>query len=135
MTTIIHFGVISPYFNVSYNGFEGQIQGVQTCSENLEVFNLAGNGFQGEIPLSIVSQCSGLKDLNMGYNRLDGQILTEISNLKRLSVIKLGKNSIIYEIPEDFGSIELLQVLDLHNLDLNGVIPDSLSSCRFLLEL
>ena len=31
------------YFNVSYNGFEGQIQGVQTCSEKLEVFDVAGS--------------------------------------------------------------------------------------------
>ncbi|KAI3687485.1 hypothetical protein L1987_81182 [Smallanthus sonchifolius] len=123
------------YFNISYNGFDPQIQKIQTCSGSLEVFDVAGNSFEGEIPMSIVTQCSGLKVINMGYNRLDGEIPVEISNLKRLTVIKLGNNSINGEIPEEFGYIELLQVLDLHNLDLEGGIPDSLSNCRFLLEL
>ncbi|KAK9079701.1 hypothetical protein SSX86_001374 [Deinandra increscens subsp. villosa] len=123
------------YFNISYNRFEPQIHVVETCSESLEVFDVAGNGFLGEIPMSVVRECSGLKVINMGYNRLNGEIPVEISSLKRLTVVKLGNNSINGEIPEEFGSIELLQVLDLHNLDLEGGIPDSLSNCRFLLEL
>ncbi|KAL8216654.1 hypothetical protein R6Q57_023491 [Mikania cordata] len=123
------------YFNISYNQFDPQIDVIQTCSESLEVFDIAGNGFQGLIPMSIVTECSGLKVISMGYNRLNGEIPVEISNLKRLTVIKLGNNSINGEIPVEFGSIELLQVLDLHNLDLEGGIPESISNCRFLLEL
>ncbi|XP_071700345.1 probable LRR receptor-like serine/threonine-protein kinase At1g12460 [Rutidosis leptorrhynchoides] len=123
------------YFNISYNKFDPRIQMIPYCSEKLEVFDVAGNGFQGDIPTSIVTQCSGLKVLNMGYNRLTGEIPVEISNLTKLTVIKLGNNSISSEIPEQLGSIELLQVLDLHNLDLQGGIPDTLSNCRFLLEL
>ncbi|KAF5797568.1 putative protein kinase RLK-Pelle-LRR-VII-1 family [Helianthus annuus] len=131
---VLQFANLS-YFNISYNGFDPQVQKIQTCSERLEVFDVAGNSFEGEIPMSVVTQCSGLKVINMGYNRLNGEIPVEISNLKRLTVIKLGNNSINGEIPEEFGSIELLQVLDLHNLELEGGIPDSLSNCRFLLEL
>ncbi|XP_076882836.1 putative LRR receptor-like serine/threonine-protein kinase At1g12460 [Bidens hawaiensis] len=131
---VLEFANMS-YFNISYNGFDPEVINIKTCSERLEVFDVAGNGFEGEIPMSIVTQCSGLKVINMGYNRLTGEIPVGISSLKRLTVIRLGNNSINGEIPEEFGSIELLQVLDLHNLDLEGGIPESLSNCRFLLEL
>jgi hypothetical protein len=50
-------------------------------------------------------------------------------------VFKLGNNSIKGTIPREFGSIELLLLLDLHNLNLAGEIPKDISNCRFLREL
>jgi hypothetical protein len=38
-------------------------------------------------------------------------------------------------IPEGFGNIELLELLDLSNLNLTGEIPVDVTNCKFLLEL
>lgn len=56
--------------------------------------------------------------------------------MRSLSILRLGNNAGIGgPIPVEFGGIELLQILDVHNLQLSGEIPVSLSQCRFLLEL
>ncbi|KAM7525655.1 hypothetical protein LguiA_015557 [Lonicera macranthoides] len=137
-TGLAPFGVLEltnlTYFNVSNNGFHGEITGIESCSERLEILDASGNDFYGEIPLS-VTKCSGLKSLNLGFNRLNGSIPIELAGLQRISVIRLGQNSISGTIPVEFGRIEYLQVLDLHNLNLSGEIPSDLSNCRFLLEL
>ncbi|GFZ06935.1 leucine-rich repeat protein kinase family protein [Actinidia rufa] len=122
------------YFNVSSNGFEGEIPDIQTCSDRLVVFDASKNRFYGKIPLSI-TKCNTLKVLDLGFNRLNGSVPNKLADLKSLWIIRLGNNLIDGTIPEEFGSIEYLRVLDLHNLNLVGTIPEDISKCRFLLEL
>ncbi|KAM4073914.1 hypothetical protein ACJW30_10G054600 [Castanea mollissima] len=136
-TGLAPFGVLGSknisLFNVSYNGFHGEIPEI-TCSESMEFFDASGNNLDGEIPLSITN-CRSLKVLDLGFNRLNGSIPVGIGNMENLYVVRLGNNSIGGTIPKELGSIELLLILDLHNLHLVGHIPDDISNCRFLREL
>lgn len=122
------------YFNVSRNGFQGEVSEIGKCSERVEFIDASWNGLDGEIPFSI-SSCRSLKVLDLGFNRLNGSIPVSIGGLMNLLAISLANNTIGGTIPGEFGSIELLQVLDLHNLNLVGEIPENISNCRFLREL
>ncbi|KAI8018842.1 putative LRR receptor-like serine/threonine-protein kinase [Camellia lanceoleosa] len=66
---------------------------------------------------------------------LNGSIPIEVVGLKRLLVFRMGNNSVDGTVPVGFGSIELLEVLDLHNPKLVGNIPEEISNCKFLLQL
>ncbi|KAK7853153.1 putative lrr receptor-like serine/threonine-protein kinase [Quercus suber] len=136
-TGLAPFGVLGSknisLFNVSYNGFHGEIPEI-ACSQSMEFFDASGNNLDGEIPLSITN-CTSLQVLDLGFNRLNGSIPVGIGNMENLHVVRLGNNSIGGTIPKELGSIELLLILDLHNLHLVGHIPDDISNCRFLREL
>ncbi|KAK6158071.1 hypothetical protein DH2020_005385 [Rehmannia glutinosa] len=122
------------YFNISWNGFQGEILDLGTCTSKLEVFDVSGNDLYGEIP-SNINRCNGLKYLDLGFNRMNGSIPVGVADLKRLLVIRLANNSIDGTIPTEIGDIEWLEVLDLHNLRLGGEIPNEITKCKFLLEL
>ncbi|KAI8030611.1 putative LRR receptor-like serine/threonine-protein kinase [Camellia lanceoleosa] len=94
------------------NGFEGEIVDTEICNKRLEVFDGSMNRLNGEIPLSI-SNCNALKFLDLGFNSLNGSIPIEVVGLKRLLICRLGNNSIYGIVPVGFGSIELLEVLEL----------------------
>ncbi|KAI8001961.1 putative LRR receptor-like serine/threonine-protein kinase [Camellia lanceoleosa] len=67
------------------------------------------------------------------FRYLNESIPIEVVGLKRLLVFRLGNNTVDGTVPAGFESIELLEVLDLHNLKLVGNIPEEISNCKFLL--
>ncbi|XP_031498388.1 probable LRR receptor-like serine/threonine-protein kinase At1g12460 [Nymphaea colorata] len=123
------------YFNATFNQLRGDIPEIRNCSNRLEFLDLSDNHFTGDIGTTSIQNCRSLRLLNMGSNKLSGNIPPEIGKLFRLSVLRLGNNFINGSIPSEVGNIELLQVLDLRNLQLVGDIPLALCNCRFLLDL
>ncbi|XP_028073798.1 probable LRR receptor-like serine/threonine-protein kinase At1g12460 isoform X4 [Camellia sinensis] len=83
---------------------------------------------------NVMEKMIDLPELLHLVGSLNGSIPIEVVGLKRLLVFRLGNNSVDGTVPAGFGSIELLEVLDLHNLKLVGNIPEEISNCKFLLQ-
>ncbi|CAN0911517.1 LRR receptor-like serine/threonine-protein kinase FLS2 [Linum grandiflorum] len=74
--------------------------------------DLSGNNLAGTIPGSVMSGMKSLQIvLNFSYNDLDGAI------------------------PNEFGSLDSVQAIDLSNNNLSGNIPDTLTGCTNLFSL
>ncbi|CAN4085087.1 unnamed protein product [Withania somnifera] len=68
----------------------------------------------------------------IGNNNLDGNIPTEIGQLKYIHVLDLSKNNFSGNIPETISNLTNLEKLDLSWNNLSGEIPSSLKGLHFL---
>lgn len=92
--------------------------------ESLEHLDLVGNQIAGEIPSGLFL----LKDLSYLYlykNNLSGQIPGVVQSLN-LTEIDLSQNNLTGSIPEDFGKLKQLRILNLFYNKLDGEIPVSI---------
>ncbi|GJN19027.1 hypothetical protein PR202_gb06258 [Eleusine coracana subsp. coracana] len=74
------------------------------------------------------------KVLNLGDNKLTGQIPQQIGHLKALTTLNLSFNNLCGEVPRSIGNLTNLQVLELSNNHLTGAIPTALEKLSFLSE-
>jgi EIX receptor 1/2 len=89
---------------------------------------LQNNSFIGELPKSL-KNCSSLKLLDLGENRLSGRIPTWIgTSLPHLVVLRLSSNLFIGRIPLQLCHLTSLQILDLSHNDIRGTIPKCLNN-------
>ncbi|KAI3954734.1 hypothetical protein MKW92_020675 [Papaver armeniacum] len=70
--------------------------------------------------------------LDLSYNLLSGQVLSEFGNLKNLHMLKLQSNFLGGSIPRELSGMTSLETLDLSHNNLSGIIPPSLISLSFL---
>lgn len=68
----------------------------------------------------------------LGNNNLDGNIPTEIGQLKYIHLLDLSKNNFSGNIPETISNLTNLEKLDLSGNNLSGEIPSSLKGLHFL---
>ncbi|XP_037451666.1 receptor-like protein 2 [Triticum dicoccoides] len=137
--------------DIKTNKFSGELTKVNFSNlPSLKTLDLLNNNFTGTVPESIYS-CSNLTALRLEGNKLHGQLSPQISNLKSLSFLALGKNNftnitntlqilkscrnittlLIGDnfkgelMPEDDSNdgFENLQVLDIKDCQLSGEIP------------
>ena len=77
----------------------------------------------------VVTDPSGrVTELNLGNNRLSGEIPPDLGNLPHLQVLILHGNTLSGRIPPDLGRLANLQVLILHANELSGRIPPALGN-------
>jgi EIX receptor 1/2 len=96
--------------------------------QGLETLHLQNNSFIGELPKSL-KNCSSLKLLDLGENRLSGRIPTWIgTSLPHLVVLRLSSNLFIGRIPLQLCHLTSLQILDLSHNDIRGTIPNCLNN-------
>uniref|UniRef100_A0A1D1ZLW6 Putative inactive leucine-rich repeat receptor-like protein kinase At3g03770 n=1 Tax=Anthurium amnicola TaxID=1678845 RepID=A0A1D1ZLW6_9ARAE len=129
------------------NFFNGTVPDWFDSLSNLTVLSLKNNHLQGPLPKSIggvkaltslampsnsisgripdLSRLTGLEVLDFRENQLDSELPTLP---KGLVTILLSRNSLVGEIPQQFGELNQLQHLDLSYNLLQGIPPASLFS-------
>lgn len=116
--------------DLSHNNLNGGI-GLQLDDlAELQSLNLSFNLFNEIIPSLLKAR--GLRELTLSYNRLAGEIPTEISLHTNLTILDLSWNQISGRIPDELGELTKLEILLLSRNQLHGRIPNSLSMIRNL---
>ncbi|KAL8267560.1 hypothetical protein R6Q59_004904 [Mikania micrantha] len=103
-----------------------------TSLKNLQVLNLGFNRLFGEISDSL-SECKHLNILNLAGNRIGGFVPDFLGNFVKLKVINLSLNRFTGSLGDRFWSnCDVLEHVDFSGNFLNGQIPHSLGNCSNL---
>ena len=78
---------------------------------------------------------TGLRVLDLGYNRLTGPIPGELGQLVALTGLNLGHNQLTGPIPSELGSLGSLRTLSLNHNRLTGPVPSELGELGKLVGL
>ncbi|KAM7477832.1 hypothetical protein LguiA_026045 [Lonicera macranthoides] len=121
------------YVDFSSNYFSSSIPiGIGNNIRSTYFFSVANNNLIGTIPISICN-ATNLVLLNMSNNSLSGPIpLCLIEWGETLGVLNLGKNRLSGNLSGTFQENCGLETLDLHDNQLEGKIPESISNCTLL---
>ncbi len=103
----------------------GGVTGAQT------VLDLSGQGLT-KAP-SYIFDRTGIEELNLSRNALDGSLQAEVRRLQNLKVLDLSDNKFT-GVPAEVGQLKNLEVLDLSNNLLTGLPYElgNLSKLRLL---
>ncbi|KAK9116809.1 hypothetical protein Sjap_015756 [Stephania japonica] len=96
---------------------------------------LHSTSLKGNLENFNFSSFPDLLSLNLGDNRLNGSIPSQIGNLTKLTMLDLSFNDLIGSIPQSIGQLRSLLVLDLSNNLLTGSIPTTIGTMLNLSEL
>ncbi|XVF61435.1 hypothetical protein PTKIN_Ptkin08bG0129200 [Pterospermum kingtungense] len=99
----------------------------------LEFLELQNNNFEGPIS-PLISAAQHLIDIRIFGNNFSGKIPVEICQLENLTGINMSKNRFSSKLPFCITHLKL-QKLDLHDNELTGEIPGSVSSWFELTDL
>jgi hypothetical protein len=84
---------------------------------------MSENSFCGYIPQELGSLSSLQIALNLSYNKLSGQIPSQLGNLIMLESLQLNNNHLSGEIPNSFNSLSSLLSFNFSYNDLIGPLP------------
>ncbi|CAM8969935.1 unnamed protein product [Rhodiola kirilowii] len=142
-------------FDVSSNGFSGEIPSGIGSFNDLQLLNMSGNSFTGSIPASIaelsnmfyldlshnqltgsipfaIGKATSLKELRLAKNHLTGAIPVQIQNCSSLTVLIMSQNNLTGPVPEAIASLINLQNVDLSSNSLSGSLPLQLANLPHL---
>lgn len=126
------FGTIPPEFSslrhlrhllLDLNNLDGSIPESLALLSNLTLVSLMGNKLSGTIPASFFSNCTLLKNVDLGGNILTGKIPKEIGNCPNLWSINLYGNNLTGELPVSITNASQLLNLDVEFNQLSGELP------------
>ncbi|RZC77451.1 hypothetical protein C5167_001600 [Papaver somniferum] len=113
--------------DVSKNHIEGKIPDNLGNLKNLEILNLASNLFTGNLPSYVFGNLTELIVLDLSENPfLSSEIPVEIGKFGKLKQLLLQKSGFYGLIPDSLVSLHGLEILDLSQNNLTGVIPPGL---------
>ncbi|CAI0409955.1 unnamed protein product [Linum tenue] len=107
------------YFDVSKNKLQNQIP--YQLPPNAAYIDLSKNAFTGNVPYSI-SLMSDLEHLDVGNNKLNGQLTDMFQKLPKLKVMDLSNNQLSGDLPQSLSSLKSLAQLFLQNNKFTGKI-------------
>ncbi|XP_073305781.1 receptor-like protein EIX2 [Primulina huaijiensis] len=88
----------------------------------LKLVDLSSNKIEGDIPTDVF-QMKGLLSLNLSRNHLRGHIDPAVHQMESLESLDLSRNKLSGEIPTGLGDLPFLDFLDLSNNNFSGKIP------------
>ncbi|KAI0524096.1 hypothetical protein KFK09_003460 [Dendrobium nobile] len=110
------------------------ITALTNCT-NLKELDLGSNEFEGILPQSIVNLSTTLAYFSLTWNKISGNIPKEIGNLIGLNLLNLGKNNLSGTIPVGIEKLNSLQGLYFHSNRLSGEIPYNIGNLSKLTKL
>ncbi|KAK8681490.1 hypothetical protein V6N13_053892 [Hibiscus sabdariffa] len=117
---------------LGYNSFSpGFIPSQFGNLTNLEQLFLADCNLVGQIPSSL-GRLTRLQNLDLSHNRLTGSIPSSISELKSIEQIEIYENFLSGVLPLTLGNLTTLKRLDVSGNEFTGTIPTEL--CGLQLE-
>ncbi|XP_037482104.1 receptor kinase-like protein Xa21 [Triticum dicoccoides] len=121
-------------FQLAYNSLQGSLPSdIGVSFPNLVSLVIFGNYLQGQIPESI-SNCSYLSSIEIASNKFTGPIPASIGSLQNLEILAFSNNLLEAKTTRDWGFLDQLsnctelQVLDLAQNQLQGMIPNSIGN-------
>ncbi|KAG0531752.1 hypothetical protein BDA96_04G049200 [Sorghum bicolor] len=121
------------YLSFPNNGLHGILDSEHIINlRNLAHLDLGGNRLNGNIPDSI-GQLKRLEELHLNNNNMSGELPSTLSNCTNLITIDLKVNNFGGELQKvNFFSLPNLKTLDLLYNNFTGTIPESIYSCSKL---
>lgn len=108
--------------DLSYNHLNGKIPGcLIVMTQTLGVLDLRGNNLGGSIPDEFGEGCM-LETLDFNRNSLQGKVPKSLDNCTKLKVLNLGNNRINDTFPCQLRSLSDLQVLILRSKKFHGTL-------------
>ncbi|MFQ6665249.1 hypothetical protein Gotur_032043, partial [Gossypium turneri] len=105
-------------------------------SSSLRSLSLGDCDLQGKFPKNIFDLPNlNLTDLELGWNKLSGQIPLSILNLTQLEYLTISNNSLEGSIPDEVTAFPNLIYLDLSDSLLNGTLPSWLYTAPSLKDI
>ncbi|QHN82774.1 Leucine-rich repeat receptor-like protein kinase [Arachis hypogaea] len=108
---------------------ENKLEGVLP----LVKLDLTMNDFIGNIPPNLCLE-KQLRVLNMGFNKIQGSLPSEVGRCETLNMLILSENHLTGSLPE-FASNLNLKIMDMSRNRIGGTIPSSLEKCTNLIEI
>ncbi|GER32532.1 leucine-rich repeat receptor-like protein kinase [Striga asiatica] len=112
--------------DLSENGMEGPIPAGLFSLKNLSRAYLFYNRFSGSIPP--VTGSFGLVEIDLSMNNLTGKIPEHFGKLKSLEVLNLYANNLFGEIPQTIGLLPNLKTFRVFKNNLSGILPPEMGS-------
>ena len=103
----------------------GSVAGISQAS-GLTELHLTDNRLQGPLPEEIF-QLTGLKKLYLNYNALSGRIDPNISEFKALEELFMFNNRFNGQLPGSLGLLSRLRILSLAENSFSGTLPPELN--------
>ncbi|KAG6419739.1 hypothetical protein SASPL_116251 [Salvia splendens] len=111
------------YLSLGNNQMYGSIPPSIGFLANLQSLNLENNRFSGKIPFAM-HNCIKLVKMGLADNNLEGNIPAWIgTSLVELRILILRSNNMSDEISSEICQLSYLQILDIANNELSGIIP------------
>ncbi|KAE8802436.1 putative LRR receptor-like serine/threonine-protein kinase [Hordeum vulgare] len=115
---------------LSHNHLVGHIPSEVGHLKHLVTLDLSSNNLSGSIPRN-VGNLTKLTTLFLFKNQLSDQIPLELCQLVNLNDLRLSFN-MLGKVPQEIGSLNNLEYLDLSSNNLTGQLPRSIGHCRKL---
>ncbi|KAM3223750.1 hypothetical protein ACQJBY_057238 [Aegilops geniculata] len=135
-------GALCPYsLSLGINQFmattvqDWEFMTLLTNCTRLRILNLQYNMLGGVLPSSVANLSAQLQVLYVGANEISGKIPSGIGNLIQINRLQLAGNRFTGALPDTIGSLNSLQQLELGNNLLTGFMPSSLGNLTKLLYL
>ncbi|PRQ52505.1 putative leucine-rich repeat-containing, plant-type, leucine-rich repeat domain, L [Rosa chinensis] len=111
------------YLNLSHNSLTGFEQNpVILPWKNLHLLELGSNRLQGQLPIPPLS----IQFYSVPNNGYTLGVSPSFCNLKDLFVLDLSNNNLSGMLPQCLGSSSAFEILKLHNNSFHGDIPDQM---------
>ncbi|KAJ7947137.1 Receptor-like protein kinase [Quillaja saponaria] len=117
--------------DLSNNNFRGHFPNIARL-HRLKSVNISYNMFDGEIPTWILGELPKLQQLVLGWNNFDAFSPRFPNNMSKLEILDLTNNSIAGMIPFEIGRFSNLKFLSMSINRLSGIIPSTIANLTSL---